>query len=378
MLGPYKIIVDEWSEVWDLLRPHADGSFWQWSQIEFDPNCFYIIGRVQLKAHWQQIRDLALAHPGHVIFCNPAEGSETILLQLKRLRIRDLVDDGCLGLIASGSVEPGIAMLSTDGYFSHIVEYLENVQAHEQAVQVRQQGKPYDFLFLNGRLRPHRKWLIDHLRQEALLERALWTNLQDHVDMAWSSQLVVDRTEPIRYLAPTYEIDRAVPNLNKPPTDHGFVKHQLFGDTWGDAIVNPRCYLDSCFSLVTETIFDYAHTFRTEKIWKPMIMWHPFVVAANRGYYRDLHHAGFRTFGDLIDERFDQIDDPLDRAQAVVATVKDICYNGAWDFLQQSLSACEHNYARLQEHNREQRQRLPQDLMNYIKGLHETIGNLSR
>jgi hypothetical protein len=48
-------------------------------------------------------------------------------------------------------------------------------------------------------------------------------------------------------------------------------------------------YIDTYFSVVTETIFDYPYTFRTEKIWKPMIMGHPFVAAANRGYYRDLH-----------------------------------------------------------------------------------------
>ena len=33
MLGNHKIIVDEWAEVWDLLKPHADGSFWQWCTL---------------------------------------------------------------------------------------------------------------------------------------------------------------------------------------------------------------------------------------------------------------------------------------------------------------------------------------------------------
>ena len=367
MLGPHRIVVDEWAEVWDLLRPYADASFWQWGQVEFDPNSRYIIGRLQLRENWQAIRDLAGAHPGRIIFCNPAEGSETILLQLKRLRIRDLVANGSLGLITSGDLEPGFEVLSTDGYFSHIVEYLENIAAHQQAPLVRSQPKLYDFLFLNGRLRPHRKFLIDHLRVGGLLDRALWTNLQDHVDMAWSSQLRVEPNEPIRLLPAQYEIERAVPNLEMTVPGDGFVKHQLFGNTWGDAIVNPRAYLDTCFSVVTETIFDYPYTFRTEKIWKPMIMCHPFVVAANRGYYRDLHHAGFRTFGDLIDESFDQIDDPEQRARAVVAQVQDICYNGAWDFLQQSQAVCEHNYQRLREHNREQREMLPGQLLEYIQ-----------
>jgi len=219
-------------------------------------------------------------------------------------------------------------------------------------------------LFLNGRLRPHRKYIIDQLRQQKLLDRALWTNLGDSVEMSWTSTLLTNSNEPVKLLPEQYEIPRAIPNMIELPT--GFVKHHLFGNTWGDAIVNPAAYVDTSFSLVTETIFDYPHTFRTEKIWKPMIMCHPFVVAANRGYYRDLHNAGFRTFGDLVDESFDQIDDPTDRANRVVAVVKDICYNGAEAFLQAARSTCKYNYQQLRDHNTQQRAELPVKLAQYI------------
>jgi uncharacterized protein YggL (DUF469 family) len=147
----------------------------------------------------------------------------------------------------------------------------------------------------------------------------------------------------------------------------GFVKHHLFGNTWGDAEVNPAAYIDTYFSVITETIYDYPYTFRTEKIWKPMIMCHPFVAAANRGYYRDLHSAGFQTFGHLIDESFDQIDDPRDRANRIVDTVADICYNGAASFLESARSVCKYNYQQLREHNRCEREQLPERLAQYIK-----------
>jgi hypothetical protein len=182
--------------------------------------------------------------------------------------------------------------------------------------------------------------------------------------MSWTSTLITNRDEPVRLLPEQYEIPRAIPNMAQLPA--GFVKHHLFGNTWGDAIVNPDAYVDTSFSLVTETIFDYPHTFRTEKIWKPMIMCHPFVVAANRGYYRDLHNAGFKTFGNLIDESFDLIDDPTDRANRVVAVVKDICYNGAEAFLQSARSACKYNYQQLRDHNKQQRTELPVKLAQYI------------
>jgi len=71
MLGTHKLIVDEWAEVWDLLKPHADNSFWQWPDT-FDPDAMYIVGRVVLKENWQQITDLATQYPGRIVFSNPA------------------------------------------------------------------------------------------------------------------------------------------------------------------------------------------------------------------------------------------------------------------------------------------------------------------
>jgi len=365
MIGNHRIIVDEWAEVWDLLKPHADGSFWRWSDLTLDPEAVYIVGRVVLKENWYAITDWAHQHPGKVVFSNPAEGSQTILLQLNRLMISEQVKSGEILLLTSGDLESGWDYCKTDCYFSNIVEYLENISAHESWPQVyHKKNKPYDFLFLNGRLRPHRKYIIDQLRQQKLLDRALWTNLGDSVEMSWTSTLLTNSNEPVKLLPEQYEIPRAIPNMIELPT--GFVKHHLFGNTWGDAIVNPAAYVDTSFSLVTETIFDYPHTFRTEKIWKPMIMCHPFVVAANRGYYRDLHNAGFRTFGDLVDESFDQIDDPTDRANRVVAVVKDICYNGAEAFLQAARSTCKYNYQQLRDHNTQQRAELPVKLAQYI------------
>ena len=365
MLGNHKIVVDEWAEVWDLLKPYADGSFWQWSDLTLDPDTVYIVGRVVLKENWQDIVDWAREHPGKIVFSNPAEGSQTILLQLKRLMISEQIQSGEILLLTSGDLESGWDYCKTDCYFSNIVEYLENISAHASWPQVyHKTNKPYDFLFLNGRLRPHRKYLIDLLRQQNLLDRALWTNLGDSVEMSWTSTLITNQKEPVKLLPAQYEIPRALPNMSELPA--GFVKHHLFGNTWGDAIVNPAAYVDTSFSLVTETIFDYPHTFRTEKIWKPMIMCHPFVIAANRGYYQDLHHAGFQTFGNLIDESFDQIDDPTDRANRVVAVVKDICYNGAEAFLQAARSTCKYNYQQLRDYNTQQRAELPIKLAQYI------------
>lgn len=364
MLGQHKIIVDEWAETWDLLKPYADGSFWQWPQ-ELDPEAIYIVGRVVLKENYYAITEFATQYPGRVVFSNPAEGSQTVLLQLQRLVIKDYVKDGRIGLLTSGALEPPWHYCRTDCYFSNIVEYNENKAAQIQAALDYKHGRPYEFLFLNGRLRPHRKQLINGLREQGLLDHALWTCLNSQVEMGFTSVLTPDQHEPIRLLPPEYEIERAVPNLSAVP-DQGFVKHQLFNNTWGDAIVNPRCYTDTWFSVVAETIYDYPYTFFTEKIWKPILMAHPFIVAANAGYLQDLRAAGFRTFNNYIDERYDQIDSPVDRINRIIDIIAWISKTGAAEFWDATRDICKYNQQRLVEFNREQRQQLPQNLEQYL------------
>ena len=364
MLGQHKLIVDEWAETWDLLKPYADGSFWQWPAA-LDPDAVYVVGRVLLKENYYAITEWATKYPGKIIFSNPAEGSETILLQLKRLVIEQYVKDGRIGLLTSGDLEPGIRYCKTDCYFSNIVEYTENKSAALVGAMDYKSRRPYEFLFLNGRLRPHRKALIDGLRNNGLLDHALWTNLGSHVEMAFTSALQPTSEEPIRTLLPEYEIDRAVNNLST-VADTGFVKHKLFNNTWGDAIVNHRCYTDSWFSLVTETIYDYPYSFRTEKIWKPILMAHPFVVAANRGYLKDLRNAGFRTFHSLIDEHYDQIDCPHARIERIIDTVRGISLMGAAHFWEASRDICKYNQQHLVEYNKQQRAQLPVLLEQYL------------
>jgi uncharacterized protein YggL (DUF469 family) len=184
-----------------------------------------------------------------------------------------------------------------------------------------------------------------------LKEHAVWTNLDS-------------QSGPIKLLDPKYEHAHVATPINLP--ESGFVKNNLFNNKWGEIYLKAELYQDTYFSLVTETVFDYPYSLRSEKIYKPIAMGHPFVAAANRGYYKDLHSAGFQTFGNLIDESFDQIDDPRDRANRIVDVVADICYNGAASFLESARSVCKYNYQQLREHNRRERAELPERLAQYI------------
>ena len=115
------------------------------------------------------------------------------------------------------------------------------------------------------------------------------------------------------------------------------------GFEWGEIYLEARPYLDTYFSLVTETVFDFSYSFRTEKIWKPIAIGHPWIAATNAGFYRDIHDLGFKTFGHLIDESFDSIDNPQDRIERIATVVEDLCQQDLDKFAVAAREVCVYN-----------------------------------
>lgn len=376
MLGSHKLIVDKYGcQIWDFIEPYVDESFQNWPST-FDITARYIIGSTVLQKNFQTIIDLAILYPGRIIFCHPCEGSEIIFLKLKEFKIFELVRDNKIGLISSGDIDSNWKSCQIDCYFSNMVfSHPENIIAQEQVKQYKDTHRKYKFLFLNGRLRPHRKYIIDKLREHNQLDYGLWTNLGNVVETFWKSDLENKKIfEPIRLLPNEYEIESVKPNLKpdllKPILcqRRGFIKHKLFNDPYSDfSIINHRCYTDTWFSLVTETVFDYEYTFRTEKIWKPIMMAHPFIMVANRGYLRDLRKAGFKTFHSLIDESYDEIDNSVDRINAIVKIITWLNLNSnAEEFYNASQNIRDYNQQHLIEYDKDQRTEVTKKLQFYL------------
>jgi hypothetical protein len=366
MLGKYRLAVDKWADTFCILAPYADEVFSDWEEVEFRRDTFYIIGKEALT---RSLENISSKSQGNVILSHVAEGSITVVRDIERLKLMELLQHNVLGLMHGGNINVkfNFPTVINDFPFSDIITAPENRIAHREWEQIYQKiDKPYTFLMLNGRLRSHRKFLIDALRDRGLLDQALWTNLQTRLEVAGTLP-AKDIKEPIRLLPPEYEFAEAAKQMASIDGSLSWAKYKLFENVhWGDRVINPKAYIDTYFSLVTETVFEYHCSFRTEKIWKPVVMCQPFVVASTTGFYRDLRNLGFRTFGGLIDESFDLIDDPIDRAQRIVDVVADICYNGPNQFLQAARSICEHNYQRLDEYSRQEKCRLVGDLEVYL------------
>lgn len=86
---------------------------------------------------------------------------------------------------------------------------------------------------------------------------------------------------------------------------------------------NPKWYNSTHFSIVAETSMQ-PMTFVTEKTYKPLAYYHPFVVFGAPGTLAHLHNQGFETFEHLIDESYDLEKTMLKRFDMVCNLVFDI------------------------------------------------------
>lgn len=59
----------------------------------------------------------------------------------------------------------------------------------------------------------------------------------------------------------------------------------------------------------------------TEKTIRPLILGNPFLVYSNRGTLKTLQEMGFKTFGNIVDESYDNIHNPQQRWEAILVQI---------------------------------------------------------
>ena len=372
MLGNRKLVLDTFCEVYDLLKPWADAEFWDFDNHEIIDGAIYLIGRRQFQLNIHRIRALVESNQCYIILSNPAEGSETLRGQCMFLGITDLVKQNRILLIGGGDMDDSWPCLQYDTFLPKILDYQENISNIQRAKIFEKEQKPYKFLFLNGRMRPHRKYLLENFQIHGLLDQAIWTIL-DHRDSAsrnlqlWHNGVDLMReVRPVKYLDPYYEVEQYQQYINQ-TTEDRFKKHTLFNDTWGEIYLKAEPYEDTYFSVVTETVYDYPYSFRTEKIWKPIAIGHPWIAVSGYGYYRDLRNLGFRTFNGIIDESFDLVVDDQSRLNRIVKIVNELCQQDLASFLKECYNVCKYNQQHLAEMRLKVRQEFPDRFFQFIK-----------
>lgn len=354
MLGNRKLILDTHCEIYSMIKSHADGIFWNLDQHikqnQTVPGAIYVIGREQLRLYNKQFRSLVETADITAVFSNPHEGSETLLNHCYLYGIADLVLAHKILLVGGGDMDSTWPCLQYESFLPKILDYDQNILAAQNYQDNYSADRPYKFLFLNGRARPHRKHMLERLQD--LLDSAIWTNLDTG-------------NGAIKLLDAQYEVANF--DVSFDTAGQSFVKDKIFPhNTWGDVIIEARPYSDTYFSLVTETVHAYPYSFRTEKIWKPIAIGHPWIAVANQGFYRDMHNLGFRTFGHVIDESFDSIENNTDRLERVAQVVEDLCQQDLASFLNECYNACKYNQQHLAQLRPQIREEFPDRFQQFI------------
>ena len=371
MLGTHKLILDTFCEVYDLLEHWSDDEFWNFNEHDIVPGAIYLVSRKEVLANVEKVRHIAETGLATIVFSNPAEGSETFVGQCRP--VKDFVLQKKILLIGGGDMESQYPCLQYDSFLPKLFDYSENLQASEHIDDIfTATSKPYKFLFLNGRVRPQRKYLLERFQLNGLLDQAIWTNLETGsaqnriISLYNGTEDLMLRPMPVHLLDPKYEVDRYRNYENLPLDQYPYSKNTLFNHEWGEVYLTPEPYLDSYFSLVTETVFNYPYSFRTEKIWKPIAMGHPWIAVANCGYYRDMRNLGFQTFGHVIDESFDTIENSQQRIERIAQVVEDLCRQDLAKFLEACYNVCKYNQQHLAHMRLQVRKEFPDRFAQFI------------
>jgi len=117
-------------------------------------------------------------------------------------------------------------------------------------------------------------------------------------------------------------------NFAEPRWKPGTVLENFFKPTLVEASSSAdfvaKDYNTTEIEIVLETLFDDPRLHLTEKSLRPIACAQPFLLAATQGSLEYLRSYGFKTFGSIWSEDYDQIKDSQDRLQAIVKVMKEI------------------------------------------------------
>jgi hypothetical protein len=215
--------------------------------------------------------------------------------------------------------------------------------------------KNYDkkFLNLNRRWRKHRPMFVGLLELNNLLDKGHvsfaanvdgqnWDGVWGFLDQSDN----LNKTELYRILTENKERLENIPDmyLDTPKLN----VNQVHVGTGLD-----HFYEDSYFSIVNETNYFKElgeGIFLSEKIFKPVLKLHPFILASRPNSLVKFRELGYKSFSPYIDETYDTEEDDSKRLLMIIEETKRLVNLSGTEletFLIECKKICEHNHALL-------------------------------
>lgn len=179
------------------------------------------------------------------------------------------------------------------------------------------------FLCFNGNNRFHRLGLVSEIIARGLLDKGYVSYdiyNQSCSQIADDDLRIVNKEKPTNYVRKKIE---AIKWLNKNKLVVDYDSNDFWKD---DRRYDSKFFYDTCFSIVSETYAGHCDEnyplqqyvlWTTEKTWKPIAIGHPFMVLGSVGTLKYLKTEGYKTFGMLFDEDYDNELDLIERIEMI-------------------------------------------------------------
>lgn len=192
-------------------------------------------------------------------------------------------------------------------------------------------AKPKMFDALLGSPKPHRDFVFNSVRDN---------NLFDKFIIPYGGQWNDNEFYAKDYFI--YEPGTEIIEENQPGTA-GFVKY--YGVLASLSRIIPiSVFNETAYSIIAETDHDNTLSFYSEKTAKPMLARRLFIAFTGYKFLHNLRRQGFKTFGSVIDEGYDEILDDQERYTAAFEQVKKLCSMDQSAVYNQIHNITEHNY----------------------------------
>lgn len=169
------------------------------------------------------------------------------------------------------------------------------------------------FNCLQKRLRAHRIWFFKYLADASLLDSGLISMNRFDSRMTFFENQQLDTTQTAHYNS---NLPMLIDGKNNNQNDDNYyirrITDDVFKNTWV-SVVSEAAAGES-----DQTIFI------SEKMFKPIVCFHPFIVVSNQGYLQKLRAMGYKTFEGFIDESYDTLPTVFERYEAIIIALKKI------------------------------------------------------
>ena len=203
----------------------------------------------------------------------------------------------------------------------------------------------YFLSYLRNCGRDHRKVLAAYFQHNDLWDKNNLSFLK--VCFANSNMgSITDYKLPKKYLKSFKELD-SLPMIE---IDTQNVKDKMGFNTSFSS--NWKHYQETFLSVVSETIYEGKNNFFSEKICKPLVNLHPFIVMSTPYTLRKLQEFGFKTYHPFINENYDHEEDIAVRTKLIFEELDNFQKKSneeLKDWWRKILPILEHNQTRLLE-----------------------------